>query len=65
MAGNSKDKTNFPQKLLLSNTQVSRFPKAFAKNSSANIKLSKAQLSKIAQPGGFLGRILGTLLICL
>ena len=50
MAGNSKDKTNFPQKLLLSNTQVSRFPKAFAKNSSANIKLSKAQLSKIAQP---------------
>ena len=31
-------------------------------NSSANIKLSKTQLHKIGQSGGFLGRLLGTLL---
>ena len=31
-------------------------PKAFANNSSANIKLSKTQLHKIVQSGGFLGR---------
>ena len=37
----------FPCKLLLINTQVSRLHQAFANNSSANIKLSKTQLSKI------------------
>ena len=37
--------------LLLTNTQVSRPHKAFANNSSANIKLSKTQLHKIRQPG--------------
>ena len=37
----------FPRKLLLINTQVSRLHQAFANNSSANIKLSKTQLSKI------------------
>ena len=31
-------------------------------NSSANIKLSKTQLHKIRQSGGFLGKILGPLL---
>ena len=29
---------------------------------SADIKLSKAQISKIIQPGGFLGRLLGSLI---
>ena len=37
----------FPRKLLLINTQVSRLHQAFANDSSANIKLSKTQLSKI------------------
>ena len=37
----------FPRKLLLINTQVLRLHQAFANNSSANIKLSKTQLSKI------------------
>ena len=37
----------FPRKLLLINTQVSRLCQAFANKSSANIKLSKTQLSKI------------------
>ena len=48
--------------MLLTNTQVSKLPKAFANNSSANIKLPKTQLHKIGQSGGFLGRFLGTLL---
>ena len=38
---------NFPHKLLLINTQVLRLHKAFANNSSANMKLSKTQLHKI------------------
>ena len=39
---------NFCHKLLLTNTQISKVRKAFANDSSANIKLSKAQLHKIA-----------------
>ena len=56
------DETNFPHKLLLTNRQVSNLRKAFANHSSADIKLSKTQLSKMMQSGGFLGRILGPLL---
>ena len=46
----------------MTNTQVSHFPKAFANHSSADIKLSKTQLSKMIQWGGYLGRLLGPLL---
>ena len=60
--GDSNDENNFPHQLFLSNTQVSRLRKAFANNSSANVKLSKTQLHKIGQSGGFLGRLLGPLL---
>ena len=60
--GNSNDETNFPNKLLLTNTQVSWLCKAFAKGSSADIKLSKTQFPKIGQLGGVLGRLLGPLL---
>ena len=62
MIGNSDDETNFPDKLLLTNRQVANLPRIFAKDTSANIKLSKTQLSKIIQSGGFLGRLLGPLL---
>ena len=62
VVGNSNDENNFPHKLLLTNTQVSRLRKAFANGSSANIKFSKTQLHKIGQLGGFLGRFLGALL---
>ena len=41
------DETNFPHKLLLTDTQVSKIRKAFANGSLANIKFSKTQLSKI------------------
>ena len=43
----------FRHKLLLTNTQVSKLRKAFANNPSANIKLSKTQLHKVGQSGGF------------
>ena len=48
--------------MLLTNTKVSKLCKAFANNSSANIKLSKTQPRKISQSGGFLGRYLGPFL---
>ena len=56
------DETNFPRKLLLIDTQVLRLHKTFANNSSANMKLLKTQLSKLVQPGGFSGRLLGPVL---
>ena len=56
------NETNFPHKLLLTNRQVSNLRKAFANHLSADIKLSKTQLSKMIQSGGFLGRLLGPLL---
>ena len=62
MIGNSDDETNFPHELLLTNRQVANLRKAFANNSSTDIKLSKTQLSKIIQSGGFLGRLLDPLL---
>ena len=58
----SDDETNFPRKLLLTNRQVANLHKAFANNLSTDIKLSKTQLSKMIQSGGFLGRLLGPLL---
>ena len=48
-AGDSNDENNFPHKLLLTNTQVSKLRKAFSNNSTADIKLSKTQLHKIGQ----------------
>ena len=62
MVGNSNDNTNFPHEFMLTNRQVANIRKAFAKNTSTDIKLSKTQLSKMIQSGGFLGRLLGPLL---
>ena len=56
------DEINFSHKLLLTNRQVSNLCKTFANHSLADIKLSKTQLSKMIQSGGFLGRLLGPLL---
>ena len=60
MIGNNE--TNFPHQLLLTNRQVANIRKTFKDNSSIDIKLSKTQLSKMIQSGGFLGRLLGPLL---
>ena len=51
MIGISNDETNFPHKLLLANTQVSKIRKAFVNGSLANIKFWKTQLSKMLQSG--------------
>ena len=56
------NETNFPHQLLLTNRQVANIRKAFANKSSTDIKLSKTQLSKMIQSGGFLGRLLDPLL---
>ena len=61
MIGNCNDKTNFSHELLLTNRQVANLHKAFASNSSTDIKLLKTQLSKMILSGGFLGRRLGPL----
>ena len=54
VVGDSNGETNFPHRLLLTNTRVSRLRKTFANNLSANIKLSKTQLHKMGQSGEFL-----------
>ena len=61
MVSNSNDNTNFPHELLLTNRQVANIRKAFAKNTSIDIKLSKTQLSKMIQSGGILGNLSGKL----
>ena len=62
MIGNSDDETNFPHKLKLTNRQVVNVCKAFSNYLTANIKISKTQLSKMIQSGGSVGTRLGPLL---
>ena len=59
---NGLNETDFRHKLFLTNRQVANLWKAFASYLSTDIKLSKAQLSKMIQSGGFLGKILDPLL---
>ena len=57
VVGDSIDEINFQHELLSTDTQASRLCKAFRNNLSADVKLSKTQLSKITQSGrspGFL-----------
>ena len=56
------NESNFPHKLLLTNRQVANLRKALSNYLSADIKLSKTQLSKMIKSGRFLGRLLGSLL---
>ena len=56
---NGKD---LPHKLLLTTRQKTKLRNSFNNNMSTDLKLSKAQISKIIQSGGFLGRLLGPLL---
>ena len=48
--------------MLLTNTQILKLRRAFANNSSANIKFSKTQLLLRRQSGGIRGVLLRTLL---
>ena len=54
MIGDFNDETNFPHKLLLTDTQALRLCEASANNLLANLRLSKTQLSKMVQSGGFI-----------
>ena len=51
---------NLPNKLLLTTRQKTKLRNAF-NNMSTDLKLSKAQISKIIQSGGFLGSLLSKL----
>ena len=62
MIGSPEVETNFPHKLLLTNRQVANLRKAVTKHTSPDVKLSKTQLSKMIQSGGFLGKLLGPLI---
>ena len=60
MIGNNE--TNFPHKILLAGRQILSLRQSFSSHSSADIKLSKTQLSRMRQSGGFLSRFFGPLL---
>ena len=47
---------NLPHELLLTTRQTTKLRNAIENNMSTDIKLSKAQISKITQSGGFLGK---------
>ena len=49
---------NLPHELLLTTRRKAKLRDAFNNNMSTNLKLSKAQISKIIQSGGFLGSLL-------
>ena len=57
----SNAENNFLHKLL-TDTQILKFRKAISNSLSPNKKLSKIQLHKIIQSGGFLSRLLKPLL---
>ena len=48
--------------LLLTTRQKTKIRNAFNNNMSTDLKLSKAQINKIIQSGGFLSKLLGPLL---
>ena len=52
---------NLPHELLLTTRQTTTLRNATENNMSTDIKLSKAQISKIIQSGGFLGSLLSKL----
>ena len=49
MTGDFNDRINFLLRLSSTDTQASRLRKAFANNLSADIKLSKTELSKMVR----------------
>ena len=53
---------NLPHELLLTTRQTTKLRNGIENNMSTDVKLSKAQISKVIQSGGFLGKLLGPLL---
>ena len=60
---NSKifDENDLPHELLLTARPKTKLRNAFSKNMPTDLKLSKTQISKILQSGGFLGSLLSKL----
>ena len=52
------NKNNLPRELLLTTRQKTKLGNEFENNMSTDIKISKAQISKIIQSGAFLGSLL-------
>ena len=52
---------DLPNELLLTTRQKTKLRNAFNNNMTTDFKLSKAQISKIIQSGGFLGSLLSKL----
>ena len=52
------DGNNIPDDFLLTTRQKTKSRNAFNNNISSDLKLSRAQISKIIQSGGFLGSLL-------
>ena len=55
------NKDEHPHELLLTTRQNTKLRNAINNSSSTDIKLSKAQVKKIIQSGGFLGKLLSTI----
>ena len=55
------NKDEHPDELLLTTRQNTELRNALNNNSATDIKLSKAQIKKIIQSGGFLGKLLSKL----
>ena len=55
------DGNNLPHEILLATRQKTMLRNSFNNNMSTDLKLSKAQISKIIQSGGFLGSLLSKL----
>ena len=55
------DGNNLPPEFLLTTRQKAKLRNAFNNNMSTDLTLSKAQISKIIQSGGFLGSLLSKL----
>ena len=58
---NNFNKDELPHKLLLTTRQNTKLRNAINNNLATDIKLSKAQIKKILQSGGFLGKLLSKL----
>ena len=54
---------SLPQELLLTTRQTTKLRNSIENNLQTDIKLSKAQISKLIQSGGFLGSLLSKLAV--
>ena len=55
------NRNDLPHELLLTTRKKTKLRNAFNNNMSTGLKLSRAQISKIIQSGGFLGSLLSKL----